>query len=243
MATIEPALRDFLVSYKLPAVILPIYLFVIFVLHRWMKNREPFILKGALAKHNLFLCLLSLCMALFTAISILGRLSRLNWDFKQIYCPLDLGDFPGDYWLWAWCYIFYLSKYYELLDTVFLVLKKKPLTFLHVYHHAIIVLLCLFMVEQKMVFFFSGVFINASIHTFMYYYYFVSLAYGSNPWWKKHLTKGQIFQFMWGITSWWPYPFVCSAQHSDSAPHYDMWVWWFNQFVLISFLVLFLNFF
>ena len=35
-------------------------------------------------------------------------------------------------------YIFYTSKFYELLDTVLMVLKKKPLGFLHVYHHTIV---------------------------------------------------------------------------------------------------------
>ena len=35
-------------------------------------------------------------------------------------------------------FIFYLSKYYEFLDTILLVLKKKPLDFLHCYHHAIV---------------------------------------------------------------------------------------------------------
>ena len=41
-----------------------------------------------------------------------------------------------------WSYMYYLSKFYEMIDTVVLALKKKPLEFLQMYHHASIVMLC-----------------------------------------------------------------------------------------------------
>lgn len=46
-----------------------------------------------------------------------------------------------------WSYVYYLSKFYELLDTLILVLKGKPLTFLHVYHHATVIAMCFFWLE------------------------------------------------------------------------------------------------
>ncbi len=41
-------------------------------------------------------------------------------------------------------YVYYLSKYLELLDTWILVLKGKSLSLLHVFHHAVMPLMCWF---------------------------------------------------------------------------------------------------
>jgi fatty acid elongase 3 len=231
LSHLKPEERYWL-SWDVPAVVIPIYLAVILSLWAFMRNKKPLSLTFFKAAHNAFLCLLSLAMAVMTAYHAFKAWQEHG--LKALYCDESL--LTGN--LWFWSAVFYWSKYYELFDTLLLVLCKKPLTFLHVYHHSIIIILCLTMMQQRMTFFFSGVIINATIHTFMYYYYSIA-SYGGNVWWKKHLTSGQIIQFVWGFSSWWPFLSVCNSCANDKV----LFIWYFNQFVLFSFLVLFYRFF
>eukprot|EP00163_Fabomonas_tropica_P025139 TRINITY_DN4330_c2_g2_i2.p1 TRINITY_DN4330_c2_g2~~TRINITY_DN4330_c2_g2_i2.p1 ORF type:complete len:255 (+),score=74.84 TRINITY_DN4330_c2_g2_i2:66-830(+) len=221
---------DYYLSYDLPLYSIPIYLVVIFGLKKFMENREPMDVQIPMALHNLFLFILSVAMATFTAFEVY----RSGFGLNDLYCDATGKVLTGR--LWFWCCVFYLSKYYELFDTVFIILRKKPLIFLHVWHHTSIAVLCLIFMKLKMNFFWSGVVWNSSIHTFMYWFYF-NQSLGRDIWWKKYLTKAQIVQFVWGITSWWPYLKVCP---STQEVQYG---WAINQFVLFSFLALFINFF
>jgi len=225
--------EQFWLSWKLPVGAITGYLAVIYLLHRVMQKRDAFGLKHFKMAHNAFLCGLSVVMVVMTTLSLARLVFSDGESGYSVYCDPSL--FTGS--LWLWCNIFYYSKYYELLDTVLIVLCKKPLTFLHVYHHAVIIILCLLMMQQRIMFFYSGVIVNALVHSFMYYYYSVSSC-GMEVSWKKHLTKGQMIQFVWGVTTFWPMFFVCSL-HDDRS----VFVWYFNQIVLFSFLFLFLQFF
>ncbi len=154
-----------------------------------------------------------------------------------MYCNTDGALLKGR--LWFWCALFYISKYYELLDTLFILLLKRPLLVLHVWHHTSIAVLCLVFMRSGYAFFWSGVAINAGIHTFMYWYYFRS-ALGSAPKWAKLMTTGQIVQFVWGISSFWGFFYFCKdSDRTEPA----MQAWWLNQGILISYLALFLRFF
>ncbi|XP_067208343.1 very long chain fatty acid elongase AAEL008004-like isoform X1 [Linepithema humile] len=96
---------------------------------------------------------------------------------------------------------YFLAKVTELLDTVFMVLRKKQnqLTFLHVYHHTVTVLvswcyLKLLPGEQGVV----VAFLNSVVHIIMYSYYFIAALgskYKKYIWWKKYMTCIQLLHF------------------------------------------------
>jgi fatty acid elongase 3 len=227
--------EDFLLSYTIPAIGISSYLLVILVLKLWMDTRkEPFNVKFLMAGHNFFLCVLSFAMALgssYEAFYVRGHLG-----LNTLFCSTSKNVFGGR--LFFWCLVFYLSKFYEFFDTVLLLLRKRPLLFLHVWHHCAVSVLALVFLRANMTFFFTGVLINGTIHTFTYWFYFQN-SLGNNVWWKKYLTVAQMIQFVWGMGSWLPWPFVCTEQRNTET---DVVVL-SNFLVLGSFLLLFLNFF
>ncbi|KDO43464.1 hypothetical protein CISIN_1g0456431mg, partial [Citrus sinensis] len=70
-------------------------------------------------------------------------------------------------------YIFYLSKIHEFLDTLLIILSNsiQRLTFLHVYHHATVVVMCYLWLQTKQSLFPIALVTNASVHVIMYGYY------------------------------------------------------------------------
>jgi elongation of very long chain fatty acids protein 7 len=100
------------------------------------------------------------------------------------------------------CWLFYISKFIELLDTVFFILKQKTnqVTFLHVFHHGIMPVSWWFAVKLA-----PGGFttfhalLNSLIHFFMYIYYALAALgdkYKKYTKWKQWMTRMQMIQFV-----------------------------------------------
>jgi elongation of very long chain fatty acids protein 4 len=94
-------------------------------------------------------------------------------------------------------WLHYNNKYVELLDTVFMVLRKKnnQVSFLHCYHHILLIwswYLCVTIETGGDVYF--GAMVNSFIHIIMYGYYTLALLNIPCPW-KKWITNCQMIQF------------------------------------------------
>ena len=95
-------------------------------------------------------------------------------------------------------YVHYLSKFLDLFDTLFIILKKddRRLSFLHVYHHSSILLVWGYLLQlgQGNGTAYFGAFINSIIHLIMYTHYFVTSLGINNPY-KRYITDAQMVQF------------------------------------------------
>lgn len=213
------------------------YLVTIYALREFMKNRKRMELNLVCAAHNFFLSALSLVMFLGLIFNVykLWKTSTDPWNDFLCDSNRRLADTPLNYWT----YIFYLSKYYELLDTVIIVLKKRPLIFLHVYHHIITMVLVYVMMDNTVAVRWLPSVANCLVHIPMYYYYGMA-SLGISLWWKKYITKMQISQFVIDVIgiNGGIYYFYHGIQCASST---ESWI--FGQSVIVSFLVLFINFY
>eukprot|EP00891_Asterochloris_glomerata_P000399 jgi/Astpho2/399/Aster-x0922 len=111
---------------------------------RLMRDREPFNMRTPTALHSVNLFMLSLYMTLECAKQ---AYENFRWkDGVRLWCnPVEKGPGFSDsgYAMARILWIHYLSKAYEFVDTLIMILKKnnRQITFLHVYHHSVYILI------------------------------------------------------------------------------------------------------
>ena len=94
-------------------------------------------------------------------------LFRLITPFTFHFTLLGYGSGPVGLWVMLFIY----SKVPELIDTVFIVLRKKKLIFLHWYHHVTVLLYCWHAFSTLAGTGLYFVAMNYSVHAVMYGYY------------------------------------------------------------------------
>lgn len=190
----------FLMDGYLPTLaITATYLLTVWLLPKFMENREAIKLKYTLVVYN-FLCVL-LNLHICTEVFICATMSGYSYSCQPVSYTYDKYEYRMAKALW-W---FYFSKCVEMLDTIFFILRKKnnQVSFLHVYHHAS--MFPIWYIGVKWVAggqSFFGAMINSFIHVIMYTYYGVAAMgpeFQKYLWWKRYLTKLQLLQFGIGI--------------------------------------------
>ena len=97
--------------------------------------------------------------------------------------------------------IFYVSKYWEFVDTWILILKGKKPSFLQVYHHTGIAFFMWVGVVSQSSWLQAVVLLNSIIHTLMYAYFFLkTISPTTEIKAAKYLTRAQIGQFLLGTS-------------------------------------------
>lgn len=148
--------HEWVLDFKLPLIVSVLYLIVSYGLKTLLgteKRVEPNeqsldskkikdgpIMYTLTQLHNLILIVLSFSMMCGIIYEIYQRCLD-EGVFRGAICPDDdkesklMTNGPVAFWV----FVYHLSKYYELVDTLLIVVKKKPLIVLHVYHHLIMI--------------------------------------------------------------------------------------------------------
>merc|ERR1712130_756964 len=166
----------------------------------FMKNREPYNIKGIMIAYNLFQTLFSawMCYVSWTYFGFYPGSRKYSWHCE----PVDYSDNPDSLRILSLAWWYFFSKFVDLLDTLFFVARKKysHVSALHVIHHSTLPWLSWwgpkFVGGGQAAF---GPFLNSGIHTLMYFYYLcAALGPWMQPylWWKKYLTTLQLVQFV-----------------------------------------------
>ena len=224
-------------SWHVPVVSICTYLVLIYVGQKWMANRNPYNLKRALFLWNVGLAVFS----------ILGTITFLPSTVKAVFkygipytaCKSEVALNPH---ICIWALFFVLSKILEFGDTLFIVLRKSQLLFLHWYHHVLTVVFSWYVFGMGI----TGLgqwltSMNFFVHSIMYSYY--ALTSGG-----VHLPRTiallitilQLLQMFIGISI--DLMLYAYHNHFDNCD-YDAGVVSFCFFMNLSYAILFVHYF
>ncbi len=214
-------------------VITLIYIIVVTVGPKILKGKT-FQIQGLVKVYNLFAVVLNAYIAYELYVNTFG--------YYHYPCePVDYTVNERSMRIAAAMWWFWFSKFIEMLDSVFFMLRGKynQLSFLHIYHHS-----SMFLIFWIVANFYPGgnsmfgAANNSIIHIIMYTYYFIAALgpeYKKYLGWKKYLTMLQIAQF------WLNLGFLLNFWR-ETCEFPSFMVYLITGY-MISFIVLFTNFY
>ena len=139
--------------------------------------KDGFKLRNVWALWNLVLAGFSLLGVVRTVPYLLWHLNEYGFNFttcedSQLWFLRHDETNPTGFWVTLFIY----SKIPELVDTLFLVLQKKDVIFLHWFHHVTVLLYCWHAFANWTASGLWFVAMNFSVHSIMYFYYFLAIS-------------------------------------------------------------------
>lgn len=170
------------------------YVVLIYLGQKLMESRKPWDLARPLAYWNLGLAIFSIFGVIRMTPEFIWSIGSNSLEYSM--CTASFAQGVTGFWT----EMFAMSKVVELGDTAFIVLRKRPLIFLHWYHHITVLMYTWHAYKDHTA---SGrwfIWMNYTVHAFMYSYYALRAFHMRFP---KHIpmivTTLQITQMVFGI--------------------------------------------
>jgi elongation of very long chain fatty acids protein 6 len=222
--------------WSLPFLCWCLYYVVLRLGERAMRHRPALQVKPLLVLWNVCLALSSALGAAKVLPQVLYAVYRNGLAFSLCRCSAAPGSFfngPSGFW-WS---LFIFSKFVELFDTMFLVVRKRPVQPLHHLHHGLT--MCAMWSsgawEDPVSMFPVGM--NYCVHALMYTYFAVAAASGP-PSWGVVITLVQVVQMLVGSLGF-SYHFVllhtvpyCAGGYTatwSGMLYYTIFFFWFSH--------------
>lgn len=125
-------------------------------------------------------------------------------------------------------------------DTVFIILRKRPLIFVHWYHHSTVLVFSSFGFKYKIAA--GGWFMtmNFGVHAIMYTYYTLKAAKVKSPrWFPRLITSLQILQMFLGLTV----VILAYIWRQEQGCQTTMEQFFWSIMLYVTYFILFTNFF
>ncbi|KAI1732924.1 GNS1/SUR4 family domain-containing protein [Ditylenchus destructor] len=172
------------------------YLSMVYLGQKWMESKSALDNKAM----NITLAVWNFTFSIFSGFAAYRLIPELfhtlkHFGFVGSYCYNDkyYTDPMTGYWGW----MFVMSKAPELGDTLFLILRKRPVIFMHWYHHALTFLYAQITYTESQAWVRWSLALNLTVHTVMYFYFGVQALKIKTPRYvAKFITTIQITQFV-----------------------------------------------
>lgn len=201
-----------------------LYILAVHMLPKVMAHRKQgFQLRLPLTIFNFGLAIFSLV----GAVRMGGELYRVmsRHGFVHSVC---IASYVEDQVAVQWIKFFCWSKYIELIDTLFLILRKRPVTFLHWYHHATVLVFTWHGMHTLTAAgrWFSTM--NYVVHAVMYSYFaWRSMGHGCPRWISMSITSMQLMQMVAGCVLGYT---IYSVKSNNGVCHHT----WENLYMAIG---------